>query len=117
MKLSTHRISLYLCIFISILIPCICPSLSPNDCASATEELCRQPGAVIESFVNHSPGVFSGTFSGEERRPLGSSTEEDHTLHCKLEHLQSLMHQRRLRRRTRRNSQTSRPYQHCQHQP
>ncbi|XP_035491746.2 midnolin-like [Scophthalmus maximus] len=173
---------------------------TPNDCASATEELCRQPGAVIESFVNHSPGVFSGTFSGslaphshtdishprrgigiilqilsdllraachhqeapptlsqghcpalnlpvgpvltaeepskarskpleaqraehfskatgEERRPLGSSTEEDHTLHCKLEHLQSLMHQRRLRRRTRRNSQTSRPYQHCQHQP
>lgn len=25
----------------------------------------RKPGAVIESFVNHAPGVFSGTFSGE----------------------------------------------------
>ncbi|XP_062337578.1 midnolin-B-like [Osmerus eperlanus] len=24
----------------------------------------REPGAVIESFVSHSPGVFSGTFSG-----------------------------------------------------
>ncbi|XP_062040900.1 midnolin isoform X2 [Lepus europaeus] len=24
----------------------------------------RTPGAVIESFVNHAPGVFSGTFSG-----------------------------------------------------
>lgn len=24
----------------------------------------RKPGAVIESFVNHAPGVFSGTFSG-----------------------------------------------------
>ncbi|XP_020489741.1 midnolin [Labrus bergylta] len=30
----------------------------------ATPELCKQPGAVIESFVSHSPGVFSGTFSG-----------------------------------------------------
>uniref|UniRef100_A0A8C9XBH7 Midnolin-like n=1 Tax=Sander lucioperca TaxID=283035 RepID=A0A8C9XBH7_SANLU len=25
---------------------------------------CKPPGAVIESFVSHSPGVFSGTFSG-----------------------------------------------------
>uniref|UniRef100_A0A8C6YNX4 Midnolin n=1 Tax=Nothoprocta perdicaria TaxID=30464 RepID=A0A8C6YNX4_NOTPE len=25
---------------------------------------CPLPGAVIESFVNHAPGVFSGTFSG-----------------------------------------------------
>ncbi|KAG2464161.1 midnolin [Polypterus senegalus] len=24
----------------------------------------RKPGAIIESFVNHAPGVFSGTFSG-----------------------------------------------------
>ncbi|GAA6234842.1 midnolin-like [Lates japonicus] len=174
-----------------------------NAHASSTAELCKQPGAVIESFVSHSPGVFSGTFSGtlaphgqsnishprrgiavilqilndllraacphqgappavpqhccpalnppvspvltaeepskarskplvtqmaehfsrasgEERRPLCSSTEEDQTLHCKLEHLQFLMHQRRLRRRTRRSShlsQTSHPYQHRPHRP
>nr|XP_060640801.1 midnolin [Anolis sagrei ordinatus] len=35
------------------------PSPSPSQ-PSRT----RKPGAVIESFVNHAPGVFSGTFSG-----------------------------------------------------
>ncbi|XP_070774908.1 midnolin-like [Enoplosus armatus] len=166
--------------------------------ASSTAELCKQPGAVIESFMSHSPGVFSGTFSGtlapcsqngvshprsgiaiilqilndlfkaachhqgappalphlhcpapdlpvsppltaeeqskaksktletqraehlsktpgEESQPLHSSTQENQELHCKLERLQFLMHQRRLRRRTRRNShlsQTPHPYQH-----
>ncbi|KAM3604422.1 uncharacterized protein V6R79_010920 [Siganus canaliculatus] len=35
-----------------------------NNDAVASTELCKQPGAIIESFVNHSPGVFSGTFSG-----------------------------------------------------
>ncbi|XP_039175214.1 midnolin isoform X1 [Crotalus tigris] len=35
------------------------PSTSPTQ-ASRT----RKHGAVIESFVNHAPGVFSGTFSG-----------------------------------------------------
>uniref|UniRef100_A0A8C6X1U5 Midnolin n=1 Tax=Naja naja TaxID=35670 RepID=A0A8C6X1U5_NAJNA len=35
------------------------PSSSPTQ-ASRT----RKHGAVIESFVNHAPGVFSGTFSG-----------------------------------------------------
>ncbi|XP_056247680.1 midnolin-like [Seriola aureovittata] len=170
--------------------------------AAPTAELCKQPGAVIESFVSHSPGIFSGTFSGtlaphsqnsishprrgiaiilqilndllraayshqgapptlpqhcpalnlpvspvvaaeepskarskppvtqraehfskasgEETHPLRSSTEEDQTLQCKLERLQFLMHQRRLRRRTRRSShlsQTSHPYQHRHHRP
>ncbi|XP_041805777.1 midnolin-like [Chelmon rostratus] len=174
--------------------------------ASSTAELCRQPGAVIESFMSHSPGVFSGTFSGtlapcgqsgtshprrgiaiilqilndllraachhqgappapsplhcsasnasnppaslllaaeeqskaksetqalqsterlsktsgEESLPLHSSTQENRALHRKLERLQFLMHQRRLRRRTRRNShlsQTSHPYQHRHHCP
>ncbi|XP_029310058.1 midnolin-like [Cottoperca gobio] len=166
--------------------------------ASSTAEVCKQPGAVIESFVSHSPGVFSGTFSGtlapcsqtgirhprrgfgiilqilndllraafhhqgaqpaphhlrspdsnpssgplltakepskdesktqatqraehlnktpgEESPPTCSPTQENQTLHCKLERLQFLMHQRRLRRRTRRNSQTSHPYQHRHH--
>ncbi|XP_071383403.1 midnolin-like [Centroberyx affinis] len=158
----------------------------------------QQPGAVIESFVNHSPGVFSGTFSGTlapvsqtsishprrgitiilqilndllratchhqgapptlpqpscsapglpvsplltteeqlvtqrteslrftkdtgvEGFPQQSSTEENQTLRCKLEQLQVLMHQRRLRRRTRSGtdpSQTSHPYQHHHHHP
>ncbi|XP_010773543.1 midnolin [Notothenia coriiceps] len=167
--------------------------------ASSTSELCKQPGAVIESLVSHSPGVFSGTFSGslapcsqtgishsrrgfgiilqilqdllraaflhqgaqpapphlrcpnmnpppgplltaeqpskaksktlvtkraehsktqgEESPPSCSSTHENQTLHCKLERLQHLMLQRRLRRRTRRNSQTSHPYQHSHHRP
>uniref|UniRef100_A0A8V5H9N4 Uncharacterized protein n=1 Tax=Melopsittacus undulatus TaxID=13146 RepID=A0A8V5H9N4_MELUD len=35
------------------------PSSSPAPAARS-----RKPGAVIESFVNHAPGVFSGTFSG-----------------------------------------------------
>ncbi|XP_037537265.1 midnolin-like [Nematolebias whitei] len=43
--------------------------LSPAAASTATEadvneHLSKQPGAVIESFVKHSPGVFSGTFSG-----------------------------------------------------
>ncbi|CAB1456708.1 unnamed protein product [Pleuronectes platessa] len=174
-----------------------------SDNSSSAEELCKQPGAVIESFESHSPGVFSGTFSGSlaphsqtgishrrrgvsiilqilsdllraachhqgapptlsqrhcpvlnnpvrpvltaegpsraRAKPQGtqraqqcstapdkegpaprSSTEEDQNLQCKLEHLQSLMHQRRLRRRSRRNlhlSQTSHPYQQRQHHP
>ncbi|XP_049889610.1 midnolin-like [Epinephelus moara] len=168
--------------------------------SSSTAELCKKPGAVIESFVSHSPGVFSGTFSGtlapcsqsaishprrgisiilqilndllraayhhqgaqptpphlhcpdsnpaasplltpeepnkaqsktlatqrpenlsktpgEDSPPICSSTQENQTLHCKLERLQFLMHQRRLRRRTRRNSQTSHPYQQRHHRP
>uniref|UniRef100_A0A7N9APC1 Midnolin-like n=1 Tax=Mastacembelus armatus TaxID=205130 RepID=A0A7N9APC1_9TELE len=38
--------------------------INTNVHASSTAELRRQPGAVIESFVSHSPGIFSGTFSG-----------------------------------------------------
>ncbi|KAM6217829.1 midnolin isoform 2-T2 [Rhynchocyon petersi] len=38
-------------------------SASPTPGASPTPRP-RKPGAVIESFVNHAPGVFSGTFSG-----------------------------------------------------
>ncbi|XP_069013253.1 midnolin-A-like isoform X1 [Embiotoca jacksoni] len=180
--------------------------IESNVNASSTAELSKQPGAVIESFVSHSPGVFSGTFSGtlapcsqsgishprrgiaiilqilndllkaayhhqeaptalplhhcpasnlqvspllsadepskarsrpplnqrtehlnkapgqsgDVTHPLHSSTEENQTLHCKLEHLQLLMHQRRLRRRTRRSShlsQTSRPHPHRHYRP
>lgn len=32
---------------------------------SSAQEQIKQPGAVIESFVSHSPGFYSGTFSGE----------------------------------------------------
>ncbi|XP_028283571.1 midnolin-like [Parambassis ranga] len=153
---------------------------------SSAAGLSKQPGAVIESLVNHSPGIISGTFSGtlapcsqssfshprrgiaiilhilndllraashhqgappaselltaegsrptltqkterlseapdnDTLQPLHSSTEENQMLHCKLEHLQLLMHQRRLQRRTRRISHLSRashPYQHCHHHP
>uniref|UniRef100_A0A8C7VQ83 Midnolin n=1 Tax=Oncorhynchus mykiss TaxID=8022 RepID=A0A8C7VQ83_ONCMY len=31
---------------------------------SSSSSSSRKPGAIIESFVNHAPGVFSGTFSG-----------------------------------------------------
>ncbi|XP_031593942.2 midnolin-like isoform X1 [Oreochromis aureus] len=172
-----------------------------NANASSTAQLPNPPGAVIESFVRHSPGIFSGTFSGtlapcsqsgfshprrgvaiilqilndllkaayhhqgapvplplhrcpapgaevsplltaEEPRPpamqrtealcgapgdighegpvIHSSTEENQTLHCKLEHLQLLMHERRLRRRARKTShisQSSHPYQKRHHHP
>ncbi|NWW14542.1 MIDN protein, partial [Oreocharis arfaki] len=54
------------------LMPCFPPS--QVDCGSrsssspgsspAPSARSRKPGAVIESFVNHAPGVFSGTFSG-----------------------------------------------------
>lgn len=39
--------------------------LQSNVHASSTAELNKPPGAVIESLVSPSPGVFSGTFSGK----------------------------------------------------
>lgn len=39
-------------------------SSSPPSGSPAPSTRSRKPGAVIESFVNHAPGVFSGTFSG-----------------------------------------------------
>ncbi|XP_024291964.1 midnolin isoform X3 [Oncorhynchus tshawytscha] len=177
-----------------------------------------EPGAVIESFVSHAPGVFSGTFSGtlppagQDRTSTGvkssrrgintifqilndllsatrhyqgaplslsqllcrppstptsstpstptspfpppspltpdlvstatsgpltdhisqeqshsckptaglcssQSEEENQSLRCKLERLQMLMHQRRLRRRARRDTRTSHPYPPHRRQP
>ncbi|XP_067824448.1 midnolin isoform X2 [Heptranchias perlo] len=38
-----------------------CSTKSSSPTASSKS---RKPGAIIESFVNHAPGVFSGTFSG-----------------------------------------------------
>lgn len=43
--------------------------------ASSPAELFKESGAVIESFVSHSPGVYSGTFSGKHvsnNRPKAS---------------------------------------------
>ncbi|KAG7239004.1 hypothetical protein INR49_030269 [Caranx melampygus] len=40
-----------------------CSTNSPNG-GSSPSPRSRKPGAIIESFVNHAPGVFSGTFSG-----------------------------------------------------
>ncbi|XP_028627416.1 midnolin isoform X4 [Grammomys surdaster] len=39
-------------------------SSSTSTPGSSPSPRSRKPGAVIESFVNHAPGVFSGTFSG-----------------------------------------------------
>ncbi|XP_040896000.1 midnolin isoform X1 [Toxotes jaculatrix] len=48
--------------------PVLCPeaNCSTNNPNSGTSPSTRsrKPGAIIESFVNHAPGVFSGTFSG-----------------------------------------------------
>uniref|UniRef100_UPI0037E84C59 midnolin isoform X1 n=2 Tax=Semicossyphus pulcher TaxID=241346 RepID=UPI0037E84C59 len=48
--------------------PVLCPeaNCSPNSPSSGSSPSTRsrKPGAIIESFVNHAPGVFSGTFSG-----------------------------------------------------
>ncbi|KAL7397558.1 hypothetical protein ABVT39_023927 [Epinephelus coioides] len=48
--------------------PVICPeancSTNSPSSGSSPSTRSRKPGAIIESFVNHAPGVFSGTFSG-----------------------------------------------------
>ncbi|KAM8960454.1 midnolin [Pelodytes ibericus] len=41
-----------------------CTSRSSEGTSSPASGRPRKPGAIIESFVNHAPGVFSGTFSG-----------------------------------------------------
>lgn len=41
--------------------------------ASSAQEQIKRPGAIIESFVSHSPGFYSGTFSGER-----AHSPEDH---------------------------------------
>ncbi|KAL2089928.1 hypothetical protein ACEWY4_014616 [Coilia grayii] len=41
-----------------------CTAKSPSGSSSVPSSRSRKPGAIIESFVNHAPGVFSGTFSG-----------------------------------------------------
>ena len=49
--------------------PCVpqasCSTKGPSSPGSSPSARSRKPGAIIESFVNHAPGVFSGTFSGE----------------------------------------------------
>ncbi|XP_019368706.1 PREDICTED: midnolin [Gavialis gangeticus] len=46
-------------------VDCSARSSNPSGSSSpAPTPRSRKPGAVIESFVNHAPGVFSGTFSG-----------------------------------------------------
>ncbi|XP_041647437.1 midnolin isoform X2 [Cheilinus undulatus] len=51
--------------------PVLCPeancstnSTNSTNSGSSPSTRSRKPGAIIESFVNHAPGVFSGTFSG-----------------------------------------------------
>ncbi|TKS74443.1 Midnolin Midbrain nucleolar protein [Collichthys lucidus] len=55
-----HRASLYAYF---IFFQANCSTNSPNSGTSPSTRS-RKPGAIIESFVNHAPGVFSGTFSG-----------------------------------------------------
>ncbi|NXT50334.1 MIDNB protein, partial [Pluvianellus socialis] len=45
-------------------VDCGTRSSSSAGSSAAPTARSRKPGAVIESFVNHAPGVFSGTFSG-----------------------------------------------------
>uniref|UniRef100_A0A4W5KRF3 Midnolin n=1 Tax=Hucho hucho TaxID=62062 RepID=A0A4W5KRF3_9TELE len=40
------------------------PSNGTSASVHSSSSSSRKPGAIIESFVNHAPGVFSGTFSG-----------------------------------------------------
>ncbi|XP_078028981.1 midnolin-A [Epinephelus lanceolatus] len=86
--------------------PAASPLLTP-------EELNK---AQSKTLATQRPENLSKT-PGEDSPPICSPTQENQTLHCKLERLQFLMHQRRLRRRTRRNSQTSHPYQQRHHCP
>ncbi|KAG5847867.1 hypothetical protein ANANG_G00130760 [Anguilla anguilla] len=41
-----------------------CRTQTPGAGSAPSSSRSRKPGAVIESFVSHAPGVFSGTFSG-----------------------------------------------------
>ncbi|NP_001079678.1 midnolin-A [Xenopus laevis] len=41
-----------------------CSTRGTEGTSSSPSSRSRKPGAIIESFVNHAPGVFSGTFSG-----------------------------------------------------
>ncbi|KAI1883156.1 hypothetical protein AGOR_G00242320 [Albula goreensis] len=41
-----------------------CHTQSPSVGSAPSTRSSQKPGAVIESFVSHAPGVFSGTFSG-----------------------------------------------------
>ncbi|KAG9343380.1 hypothetical protein JZ751_014361, partial [Albula glossodonta] len=41
-----------------------CHTQSPSVGPAPSTRSSQKPGAVIESFVSHAPGVFSGTFSG-----------------------------------------------------
>ncbi|XP_015277203.1 PREDICTED: midnolin [Gekko japonicus] len=63
----------------------------------------RKPGAVIESFVNHAPGVFSGTFSGtlhpncqdssgRPRRDIGTILQILNDLLSATRHYQGMPH-------------------------
>ncbi|XP_075139628.1 midnolin isoform X3 [Leptodactylus fuscus] len=45
-------------------VPCSSTTRSSEPPSPAQSARPRKPGAIIESFVNHAPGVFSGTFSG-----------------------------------------------------
>ncbi|NWT04699.1 MIDN protein, partial [Mionectes macconnelli] len=50
--------------FLPSQVDCGSRSSSSSGSSAAPSARSRKPGAVIESFVNHAPGVFSGTFSG-----------------------------------------------------
>ncbi|KTF91938.1 hypothetical protein cypCar_00048369, partial [Cyprinus carpio] len=102
------------------------PCAQAEGSTQSPRQRCK-PGAVIESLVNHSPGVFSGTFSGktslhrenyssQNKRlvstslpPLHPSGErlrqtENKATRCKVEQLRLLLQQRRLRRKARRDT-------------
>ncbi|NXP41376.1 MIDN protein, partial [Leiothrix lutea] len=51
-------------VFLPSQVDCGSRSSSSPGSSPAPSARSRKPGAVIESFVNHAPGVFSGTFSG-----------------------------------------------------
>ncbi|XP_068605264.1 midnolin-like [Brachionichthys hirsutus] len=92
------------------LAPLLCPPAAVGQPPTAAQQ---------RSEMTKSAERLGGT-PGEERRPARSSTQEDQALHCKLERLQRLIHQRRLRRRTRRKShrsQASYPYERRHHRP
>lgn len=55
----------------SFLLQANCSTSSPKSGTSSSSRS-RKPGAIIESFVNHAPGVFSGTFSGIKKLSVKS---------------------------------------------
>ncbi|KAM9844501.1 midnolin-B [Aulostomus maculatus] len=66
------------------------PASTVTETNSSPTDPCQQPRAVIDSLVSHSPGVFSGTFSGT-LAPCSHSRHPRHGISIILHILEDLL--------------------------